>query len=90
VILSRILNKKLTLFTGRGLQPRVRRNKDDFLEKGTVTIFPLYFCILSDKEKEENTQAVNEDFSGRWFGINEALIMLQYEDDKKLVSFLTH
>lgn len=46
----------------------------------------FWFCsLLSEGGKVENTQAEGEDFTGKWFDVKEALTVLKWEDDKKLV-----
>lgn len=44
-----------------------------------------FCCVVKDEKKVEGTQADGEDFSGKWFSEDEALSVLAWDNDKKLV-----
>jgi len=59
--------------------------RPDIVDPNKTKVIFWFHCILSGKEKKENTQTQNENFSGEWFDTDEAISALKWENDKKLV-----
>jgi len=46
----------------------------------------FWFCsFLTDSNRVENTQVADEGFTGQWFDFDEAISVLKWEEDKKLI-----
>jgi len=60
--------------------------RPDLVDPTKTKVVFWFFCLLSDPKRTENTQAINEDFSVKWVDKKEAISLLNWEEDKKLVS----
>ncbi len=60
--------------------------RPDINDPNKTKVIFWFACVLTDKEKTENTQDVGENFTGKWVSLSEALQLLKWENDKKLVT----
>jgi hypothetical protein len=53
----------------------------------TKVIFWFESAVVSN-EKTENTQESNENFAGKWVSKEEAINLLKWDEDKKLIGLV--
>lgn len=59
--------------------------RPDVVDSSKSKVIFWFKSVLTGDEKTEETQEANENFTGKWFGKDEALSALKWDEDKKLI-----
>jgi len=59
--------------------------RPDVVDSTKSKVIFWFYSVLTDENKTEGTQENNENFSGKWMTKEEALSLLKWDEDKKLI-----
>lgn len=62
--------------------------RQDLVDVSKSKIIFWFYSSLQSSDKQIDTQMSDEDFTGKWFGVEEALTALKWDEDRKLVSII--